>query len=70
MSAYRSKAYRLYHFQDGHIVAVEDLRCEDDEAAREKALRHMLWPDAELWCGARLVFGRGRTIGGSGATCH
>ena len=66
MSPYRSTAYRLYHFEAGRIVAVEELDCASDDAAREQASRMQLWPHVELWCGDRLVFGRGSTTD----TCH
>ena len=58
---FNAPVYRLYHIENDRIVAVEELPCEEDDAARAEVARRLLWPNAELWCGARLVAGYGRT---------
>jgi hypothetical protein len=48
--------YRAYVLNaDGHITAVHELDCADDEQAKQKAAQMLDGYDLEVWCRERKV---------------
>lgn len=49
-------AYRAYLIDpDGHIVSRVDLKCDDDDSAKDRAKSLVDGHDVELWDGSRKI---------------
>jgi len=49
------RSYRIFVFDMGHVNAVVQFEAADDDAALEKAKKHLPEAERELWEGDRFV---------------